>query len=393
MQRVIIDSQAARRIRRGHPWVFSNQVKRVEGHPVAGDVVAVAEGEGAKERSHGTAFYNPHSLIALRHLSFEGEIPDRAMLGKRLRAARELRERLFPGSDSWRLCHGEADFLPGLFIDRHGPVFVVQAFSAGMDRLLPLVTEVLADDFGAACVIERNESHVRQLEGLEDRTGILAGSPPGPLVVDLGAIRMRVDPLAGQKTGSFLDQRENRVAAARHAKGRSVLEMHCNLGGFSILAALAGAERVAGVDASAEAVAAAAENARLNGVEDRCAFLRADASDDMDARHRRHERHGVVLVDPPSFTRSKKHVAPARRALRDLNRRAMTLVEPGGILVTSDCSHHIHEETFHEILRDAAEAAQRRLRILEVRSQSPDHPVLAEMPETRYLKCLIAQVL
>ena len=151
--------------------------------------------------------------------------------------------------------------------------------------------------------------------------------------------------------------------------------------------------RVVGVDASEAAVAAAKDNARLNGVADRCEFVRGDATEDMDARHRRQERHGVVLVDPPSFTRSKKHVPQARRALRDLNRRAMTLVEPGGILVTSDCSHHVHEDTFHELLRDAAFEAQRKLRVLEVRTQSPDHPVLAEMPETRYLKCLIAQVL
>ena len=280
-----------------------------------------------------------------------------------------------------------------LFIDRYGPDFVVQAFSAGMDRLLPLVAEVLTDDMGAECVIERDESHLRALEGLENRTGILAGSSQGPREVNLGSLRLVVDPLEGQKTGAFLDQRENRAAAARHAKGRSVLEMHCNLGGFSILAALAGAERVVRVDVSADAVAAATRNARLNGVADRCAFEKADANEDMDARHRRHERHGLVLVDPPSFTRSKKHVAQARRALRDLNRRAMTLVEPGGILVSSDCSHHVHEETFHELLRDAAAEAQRQLRILEVRSQSPDHPVLAEMPETRYLKCVILQVL
>lgn len=393
MQRIVIDSHAGRRLRRGHPWVFSNQVRLVEGAPIAGDVVHVIEGEGSREKDHGLGFYNPHSLVAFRHLSFTEERPDRAFFIKRLRAARELRTRLFPGSDCWRLCHGEADFLPGLFIDRYGSSFVVQAFSAGMDRLLPLVAEVLVDEFEADCVVERDESHLRRLEGLENVTRLLAGTQPAPRVVSLESLKLEVDPLSGQKTGAFLDQRENRVAAARHAKGRSVLEIHCNIGGFSILAALAGAERVIGVDASEGAVAAAAANARLNGVGDRCEFVRGDADDDMDARHRRHERHGVVLVDPPSFTRSKKHVPQAKRALRDLNRRAMTLVEPGGILVSSDCSHHVHEETFLELLGDAAFDAQRQLRILEIRSQSPDHPVLAEMPETRYLKCVIAQVL
>lgn len=393
MQRVMIGSQAARRLRRGYPWVFSNQVRRVEDEPKPGDVVRVVEGDGAREKDVGTAFYNSRSLVALRLLSLQGEAPDRALLSRRLRAARDLRQRLYPDSDAWRLCHGEADFLPGLFIDRYGDTCVVQAWSAGMDRLLPVISEILVEEMGVRSVVERDESHLRALEGLENVTRVLAGPTPARVVVSVAPLRLAVDPLAGQKTGAFLDQRENRLAAARHARGRSVLEMHCNGGAFSILAVKGGAERVVGVDVSDDAVASARENARLNGVEGACEFVGADATADMDARHRRAERFGVVLVDPPSFTRNKKHVSQARRALRDLNRRAMTLVEPGGILVSSDCSHHVHEETFHEMLRDAAEAANRILRILEIRSQAPDHPVLAEMPETRYLKCAILQVL
>jgi 23S rRNA (cytosine1962-C5)-methyltransferase len=390
METVRIDAAAGRRLREGHAWVFSNHVREVSGAPAPGDVVRMVE--STKGRELGTAFYNPHSLIALRHLSFEGEEPTRTLIAKRLNVARAFRERLFEGSDAYRLCHGESDFLPGLFVDRHGPTYVVQAFSAGMDRLLPLVATVLVEDFGAQSVVERNESHLRQLEGLPMRTGVVAGEQPRAAIVSMPPLRLEVDPLGGQKTGSFLDQRENRVAAARHARGRSVLELHCNAGAFSILAALGGAERVVGVDVSETAVAAAKRNAELNGVAGTCTFECADAEVDMEARHRRHEKHGVVMLDPPSFTRSRKHVPQARRALRDLNRRAMTLVEPGGVLVTSDCSHHVREDAFQELLVEAAVAAGRTLRILEVRGQSPDHPVLAAMPETRYLKCVVAQV-
>jgi 23S rRNA (cytosine1962-C5)-methyltransferase len=390
MNRVVVDARAAKRLASGHPWAFSNQVVEVSGKPQPGELVEVAGPAGVEL---GTAFYNPHSLIAVRLLSAIGALADGSLVSARLRAARVLRERLYPGSDCWRLCHGEADFLPGLFVDRYGDAFVVQAFSAGADRLLPIVAEVLEQEHGARSVLERDESHVRTLEGLPQQSRLLRGETPEPRVVAMPPVKLLVDPGAGQKTGAFLDQRENRLAAARHATGRRAYDAYCNLGGFGVAAALAGAEAVTLVDSSAEAIAGARANAELNGVAGKCEAVVADATTDMDARHRRRERFGVVLIDPPSFTRSRKQVPQARRALRDLNRRAMTLVEPGGVLVTSDCSHHVLEETFLELLRDAAHEAQRVLRILEQRSQSPDHPWLAEMPESKYLKCVILQVL
>ncbi len=392
MNTVRIDAAATRRVRAGHAWVFSNQVRDVEGTPAAGEAVRVIGDHRSRPSEEGTAFYNPHSLIALRMLSRQGEEPGRDLVATRLRTAEAFRKRLYPGSDTWRTCHGESDGLPGLFIDRYADVFVVQALSAGADRLLPEIASVLVDDLGARSVVERNESHLRDLEGLPQRTGLLAGEPPGRVIANLAPIRLIADPLAGQKTGLFLDQRENRLAAARHARGQSVYEVHCNAGGLAIAAALAGAERVIAVDSSEHAIAAAREGAALNGVEAACAWEVADAEADMDARHRRHERFGLVALDPPSFTRSKKHVPAAKRALRDMNRRAMTLVQPDGILCTSDCSHHIYESVFLELLVEAASEAGRSLRLLEVRTQSPDHAVLAAMPETRYLKCVIAQV-
>jgi 23S rRNA (cytosine1962-C5)-methyltransferase len=385
---VIVDSLAAKRLRQGHPWVFSNLVREVQGAPGPGDVVRVLRGE----KDLGTALYNPNSLIVLRHLSWEGHDLDGDLFKRRLLQARRLRDRLYPDSDSWRLCHGESDFLPGLVIDRYGDGYVVQSFAAGMDKRQGQVAEVLADHFGAAWVVERNASPLRSLEGLPDRSGLLHGADPGRVEVSIPPARFAVEPLSGQKTGLFLDQRENRWAAARHAKGARVYETHCHAGGFSLHAALAGAESVEAVDSSEPALELARANAELNSVADRCVFTAADAMEDMAARYRRKERFDLVMVDPPSYTRSKKQLPQARRALRELNRRAMTLLESGGVLVSSCCSHHVHEETFLEQLQRAAAEAGRVLRILEKRQQSPDHPMLAAMPESRYLSCVIAEV-
>jgi len=391
MRRCVVDARAARRLADGHPWVFSNQVLEPPEGAEAGEVVLVSSA-GGSARDRGTAFWNPRSLVALRLLSAEGREPDRDLLRERLQAALALRRRLFPESDAWRLCHGEADALPGLLVDAYAHVAVVQALSAGMERLLPDITRVLTEDLGFGAVVERGESHARELEGLPLRSGMLAGDVPPRVEVRMPPMRMLVDVVSGQKTGAFLDQRENRRAAARHARGVRCLDAFCNAGGFAIAAALAGAESVVAVDASASAVEIAQENARLNDVAGRIRSTVQDASADMESRHRRRERFGLVMLDPPSYTRSRKHVPQARRALRDLNRRAMTLVEPGGVIVTSDCSHHVLEATFHELLAEAAQQAGRVLRVLEIRGASPDHPWLAAMPESRYLKCVIAQV-
>jgi 23S rRNA (cytosine1962-C5)-methyltransferase len=391
MRRCVVDARAVRRLACGHPWVFSNQVLEPPEGAEPGEVVTIAAAKGG-DRELGTAFWNPRSLVALRRISAEGREPGRELVRERLAAALALRRRLFPDSDAYRLCHGEADGLPGLLVDAYAHVAVVQALSAGMDRLLKEVVAVLVEDLGFGAVVERDESHARELEGLPLRSGTLAGEAPERVEIRVPPMRMLVDVISGQKTGAFLDQRENRQAAARHARGMRCLDAFCNAGGFAIAAALAGAESVTAVDASQPAIEVAQENARLNGV---LACVRVsvnDASADMEARHRRRERFGLVMLDPPSFTRSRKHVPQARRALRDLNRRAMTLVEPGGVIVSSDCSHHVLEATFHELLAEAAQQAGRVLRVLEVRGPSPDHPWLAAMPESRYLKCLIAQV-
>lgn len=385
---VDVDPAAMRRLRSGHPWVFSNQIRSIEGTPAPGDVVQLTSGT----RELGSGTYNPSSLIAVRHLSWDGRDLDEALLAERLEGAAAFRRRLLPDTEAWRVCHGESDFLPGLIVDRYADVHVVQALSAGMDRRLQVVASVLREVLGATSVVERNDAPLRRLEGLPERVGVLAGPDPPPLVVRLAGARIGVDALRGQKTGAFLDQRENRPAAARHARGVRVYDAFCNSGGFGIHAALAGAEQVVGVDSSLRAVDAARTDAERNGVGARCTFLRADAAADMDLRYRRGERFGLVVVDPPNLARRKKDVPAARRALRRLNRRAMTLVARGGILATSTCSHHLDEATVLTELARAAVDAERTLRLLERRGASLDHPVLAAMPESRYLTCVIAQL-
>ncbi|MEM7247528.1 MAG: class I SAM-dependent rRNA methyltransferase [Acidobacteriota bacterium] len=384
METVVIDGRAGARLRAGHPWVFSNQVREVSGSPEPGDLVSVVQA-GARRRELGTAFFNPHSLIALRLFSSEGLLPEREVVQARLSSALKLRQRILPGRDSYRLCHGEADGLPGLIVDRHGPVDVVQCFSAGMDRLRDLVAAILVDELGTSCVVERNDVHLRGLEGLPERKGVLKGEEPGRVEVTLPKMVALVVPMSGQKTGAYLDQRLNQERAAAWCDGQEVLDLHCHQGGFGLHAAQAGAAKVVFVDQSEEALAVAKATAERNGWSERCVFEQADATDYLLDVRRRKQRFDVVFVDPPSFTRSKKQVPQARRALRILNRHAACVVAPGGLLVSSCCSHHVREETFEEQLRRAVAEADRPARWLDRWSQGPDHPALPALPEARYL--------
>jgi 23S rRNA (cytosine1962-C5)-methyltransferase len=381
----------ARRVRDGHPWVFSNEVASVEGAPEAGDLVTVLRAGG---KFLGRGFYHPHSLIAVRLLTLDpAETVDPALLVSRLAAARDYRERIYPDASAYRLVHGEGDFLPGLVVDRYADCLVLQTFSAGMDRLRDQLVEGLVELLSPRAIVERNESPLRDLEELPRRTGLLHGSLDEPVEIDEDGVRLRLDLLHGQKTGGFLDQRENRASVRRHAKGARVLDAFCHDGWFSLQAVAGGATDVVGLDISAEALARAGENARRNGCEERCDFRKGDALEAM--RSMRPDRQGfdIVVLDPPSYTRTRKQVPQARRAYQTLHREAMRLVRRGGLLATASCSHHIREEIFFDTVVRASHAMGRRLRWVARGMQSPDHPVLPEVPETRYLKFALFQVL
>jgi len=388
MAQLILKPKEDRRLRQGHLWVFSNEVAR---HPeaAAGDVVEVLT---AREESLGSAIYHPHSLITARLLLADIEELDRSFFLERLSAAAALRGRLFPEESCYRLVHGESDWLPGLLVDRFQDYLVIQTTTAGMDRRLPVIVEALKELFHPRGVLERNDSGLRGYEELPERSGLLFGDDPGPLTIEENGIRYLVDLLHGQKTGFFLDQKLNRQAAARYAPGARALDCFCNLGGFAFHLARAGASQVVGVDISEAAIDRADENCRLNGFSN-VRFVVRDAFTFLEEQQNAGLTYDLIVLDPPSFARSKKHVGAARKGYRRLNELALRLLTEGGILVTASCSFHIFEDVFRDLVNEAAVRADRRLKLLEWHHQSPDHPILPAMPETQYLKLGIYQVI
>jgi 23S rRNA (cytosine1962-C5)-methyltransferase len=388
---VTLRKTEARRVALGHPWVFSNEIATVQGAPSAGDPVVVLRSGG---RFLGRGYYHPHSLIAVRLLTLDADEPlDDALLSRRLAAAIAMRETLYPGASACRLVHGEGDFLPGLVVDRFADCLAVQTFSAGMDRRLQSIVDRLVELLSPRAVVERNESPLRDLEELPRRSGLLRGELSAPVEIEEAGVRFAVDLLGGQKTGGFLDQRENRALVRRFARGARVLDAYCHDGGFALQALAGGAVEALGIDASGDAIARARENAALNGFAERCEFRQADVVQTLSAM--RPERNGfdLVILDPPSFTRSKKQVPQAKMGYLHLHREALRLVKRGGLLATASCSHHIREDTFIDVVVRASHEMNRRLRWVARGSQSPDHPILPEVAETQYLKFALFQVL
>jgi len=372
----------------GHLWAFSNEIESISMEPQAGDIVQLLAHSG---KFLGIGFYNPHSLIAVRLLSRAQEEIDFDFFQSRIQSALTLRRMLYPNSETFRLVHGESDLLPGLVVDKYNDYLAVQTFSFGMDRRLTLICDILESLLHPAGIVERNESALRQLDGLQERKGILRGSPSPTTISEYG-IKYKIDLLEGQKTGFFLDQRENRKAIRRYAKGARVLDCFCNDGGFALNAAYAEAGDVTAIDISETAVGRAAENSKINGLADRTNFIAADAFEFMSEASSKGEKYDLVILDPPSFAKSKKNVTSARRGYADIHNSAFKLIKPGGILATASCSHHVYEATFLEIINTCARSAARTISLLEWRGASADHPTLPAMPETRYLKFGIFRV-
>ncbi len=377
-----------KRITDGHLWVFSNEIGEITGEPVAADIVKVRMHGG---KPIGTGFYNPHSLIACRIVTTADEEIDFAFFQHRISGALELRRKVFPAAGAFRVVHGESDFLPGLVIDKFNEFVTVQTFSSGMDSRLTLICDVLDSLLKPAGIVERNESPLRLLEGLEIKKGLLRGAVSSTTVEENG-IRFTVEPLEGQKTGFFLDQRENRMAFRRYVEKAEVLDCFCNDGGFALNAAHAGAKSVIGVDISDDAVRRASANAEMNGMSDAAQFVKMDVFDYLKAAAASGKKWDAINLDPPSFAKNRKSVPAAKKGYAGINAAAMRLLKPGGILTTSSCSHHIAEETFLDVLKKAAADAGKKIRLLDWRGASPDHPVHLSMPETRYLKFAVLSV-
>jgi 23S rRNA (cytosine1962-C5)-methyltransferase len=374
----------------GHLWIYAGFVHAVSGEPAAGDLVDIVMPNG---RFYARGLYNPASKIRVRILTFEDEPINESFWRGRIAQAARLRKRVVSETNAYRMVYGEADRLPGLIVDRYGEVLVMQTLSAGIDRRKELLADLLCQETDASQVYLRNDAKSRMLEGLPVATGFLRGEGPTTLEIYEGAARFLVDIARGQKTGWFCDQRENRIAAGRFASGSEVLEVFCHTGAFGIQAALAGAKSVEGLDVSEEALALARRHAELNHVQDRCSYRTADAFDEMRKLDRAGRRYDLVLLDPPAFARSKQAVPRALAGYKDVTLLGMRLAKPEGILITSSCSHHVSEQDLWKAIGRAAQDAKRQVRLLEQRGQASDHPILASMPETRYLKCFILQVL
>ena len=380
----------AKEIAAGHLWIYAGFVQAVSDTPVAGDLVDVVMPNG---RFYARGLYNPASKIRVRILTFADEPITESFWRGRIAQAVRLRERIVTNTNAYRLIYGEADRLPGLIVDRYDDVLVMQTLSAGMDRRTEMLADVLCEETGVSRVYLRNDAKSRSLEGLPVSTGFLRGTGATVVKVHEAAARFQVDIARGQKTGWFCDQRENRLVAARFAIGAEVLEVFCHTGAFGIQAALAGAKSVEGLDVSDEALALARTHAQLNGVQDRCSYRAGDAFDEMRRLDQTGRKFDLVLLDPPAFARSKQAVPRALTGYKDVNLLGIKLTRSEGFMVTSSCSHHVSDNDLWRVIGRAAQDAKRQVRLLEQRGQASDHPVLASMPETRYLKCFILQVL
>lgn len=374
----------------GHLWIYAGYMEEVSGEMVSGDVVDVMAPNG---RFYARGLYNPASKIRVRILTFNDEPITEQFWRGRLAQAVRLRQRVVTGTNAYRLIYGEADRLPGLIVDRYDDVLVMQTLSSGMDRRKDLLADLLCQESGATRVYLRNDAKSRRLEGLPVERGFIRGGGATSVGIQEGPAGFLVDIERGQKTGWFCDQRENRLTTARFAAGAEVLEVFAYTGAFGIHAALAGAKLVEGLDVSEEALALARNHAVLNKVDDRCVYRSADAFEEMRKLERAGRRYDLVLLDPPAFARSKQAVPRALAGYKDLNLLGMRLTKPEGFLATSSCSHHVTEQELWTGIRLAARDAKRQVRLLEQRGQARDHPILATMPETRYLKYFLLQIL
>jgi 23S rRNA (cytosine1962-C5)-methyltransferase len=377
-----------RRLRAGHPWVYSNEIvmdAAAKALP-AGTTVRLMANDG---RALGTAMFNPRTLIAARLWSRDPDSAvDRDFLATRLRRALELRAKLFD-RPFYRLVHAEADGLPGTVIDRYGDTLAVQVNSAGVELLLPELLGALDEAVGPKTVVLRNSGPMRMLEGLESYDRVAKGEVAGPVEIEENGARFLADLSAGQKTGWFFDQRDNRALVAGLAAGQRLLDVYCYSGGFAVLAATRGAREVLGIDRSEPALALAAQAAALNGAAGRCRFERGDAFETLESLAARGDRYDIVVADPPAFVKSRKELNQAARGYRKLARLAARAVAPGGFLFIASCSHHMTPELFAEQVARGLADAERGARILKSVGAAADHPVHPALPETAYLKGLL----
>ncbi len=391
MMRITLKKNEDRRIKAGHPWVFSNEIARIE---EAGEPGAAAELYDAGGGFIGTGYHNHHSLIACRLVARQPvDIDMVTFFEERIAVALAHRRVCYPTLDSVRLVYGESDYLPGLVVDKYADYLSVQFLTAGMERRRELILEALRRLLAPKGIIGRNDVAVRSMEGLEEGVELLYGEIPAAVSMQENGLNLEVDLWHGQKTGGFLDQKENHLLLRDISKGKRVLDCFCYSGSWAAHAGFFGAAEVLGLDISERAVALAQRNAALNGLTGRVGFEACDAFDRLRSLKLEGQQFGVVVLDPPAFVKNRKQLAEAIKGYLTINRRALELLEPGGYLITCSCSYHMGREPFREMLASAARQAKREVRLVTARSQAADHPVLLSFPESEYLKCVVLQAI
>jgi 23S rRNA (cytosine1962-C5)-methyltransferase len=376
------------RILHGHDWVFSSEVLKIFGSPSDGDVISLRDG---KDHLIGSAIYNSKSQIVARRFSRRKQDLDLDFFKRRIAQAAEYRARRHVDPKLCRVVWSESDGLPGVIVDRYADYFVLQTLTLAMDMRKELIAQAIVDLFEAKNVIERNDAPVRQVEGLEARTGILSGAATSKIKIDINDIKFDVDLLHGQKTGFYLDQKDNYGIIAQYARNRRVLDCFTSQGAFALACARAGASEVTGVEANTESLEAARENAERNQL--RVQWIGHDVFQFLRAAEKAEAQYDLIVLDPPSFTRAKSGVRDAMRGYRELHVRAFKLLSKDGLLATFSCSHHVNENAFAQMIAEALVDARRSARRLRRFEQSPDHPVLPTLPETEYFKGVLLEMM
>lgn len=387
---VHVVSGRQKKLLQGHPWVYGNEIERVEGEIEDGGLVTVVDFRG---RYMGTGFYNSKSLITVRLLTHRQEEITDELIASRVKAACDYRRFVMnrPGTDSCRLIYGEADRLPGVIADRFGGVIVLQVLALGMERFTQTIADALLACEKPDCLLLQNDDAIRRKEGMECFTRVLYGTLPEENIIHENGVKLAVDVLGGQKTGYFLDQKDNHLFVRQFCKDARVLDCFSYIGAFALNAAAAGAKEVTAVDISEAAVQLIEKNAALNGAD--ITAVCANCFDFLRAQVKAGEKYDVVVLDPPAFTKAHANMASACRGYKEIALSAMRLLPAGGVLATHSCSYHMPEEVFVNTVLSAAQDLHRQVRVITLRRQDIDHPVLAGYPESHYLKSLWLQML
>jgi 23S rRNA (cytosine1962-C5)-methyltransferase len=374
--------------RKNHPWVFSNETRRVEGNPVAGDTVLVYE----RGKLLGSGFYNPNSLIQIRLYSQQNEEFDLDFTKRKISQAYQYRKKVLPQEDNFRLAYGESDSLPGIVIDKYDNHFTLQTFTLGAELRKELIGQSLRELFPVQSIFEKNDFRLRDIESLPRQEGLLFGEIDEKIIIHENQTKFYVDIKTGQKTGYYFDHRLTRAKVRTLSQGKNVLDVFCYTGGFGINAALGGAKSVIGIDDSVTAIDLAKENVKLNQVEAICQFEVGDAFTLLRDYVKEKRRFDLIIIDPPPFIKSIKEKKRGFKGYKEINLQAMKLLNDGGILVTSSCSHYLFWQDLLDILTQAAQDVGRNFKIIDCATQGPDHPILLSMPETEYLRGFFLEV-